>query len=161
MVIDRQMLLGIGVGLMLAATLLAAGGGRQKPPSDVEVIQRAKALGMTFPGEQRLTLEGAPEKNPDAGATLPDGVPGETTQAPPPPGKKASTVTVVVPPGATAGEVARLLRAKSLIADEDEFLRLAAGRQAEAHFLPGTYRFPSNITVRELITSLLTGPQAE
>jgi cell division protein YceG involved in septum cleavage len=68
---------------------------------------------------------------------------------------------VVVPPGATSGEVARLLRGKSLIADEGEFLRIAAGRQAEKRFLPGTYRFASDITVKGLIDALLTGPEAE
>ncbi|MGE5552315.1 MAG: hypothetical protein ACM3XZ_00120 [Betaproteobacteria bacterium] len=153
---------------MLAATLFAAGGGR-KPVSDVEVVRRAKALGMIFPGEGRLTL-GAAEKAKST-EEKPPGEPSSVREPPASPGASSparspqasatrgpSMVTVVVPPGATAAEVARLLRAKSLIADETEFLRKAAARQAETRFLPGTYRFPSNVAVKDMISSLLRGP---
>lgn len=158
MLVDRQLLLGVGVGLLLAATLSALGGGRERPLSEVEIIKRAKALGMGFPGEQRLALNGASEGRPTTPATKPAA---PRTPPPKPAAPGPSTVTVVVPPGATAGEVARLLTVKSLIADEGEFLRLAEARQAESRFLPGTYRFRSDVTVKSLISALLTGPKPE
>lgn len=147
---------------MLAATLSALGGGRESV-SDVEVIRRAKELGMSFPEERRLELGNA-DRPADRRETAAAG--GES--APPirqaPGGREAgrrAEVVVVVPPGATAGEVARLLKGKSLIADEGEFLRLAAAKGGEPRFLPGTYRLPRDITVRSLIGALLTGPQAD
>jgi hypothetical protein len=166
MAFDRQVLFGFGLGLLVAAILFAAGGGR-RPVSEIELIRRAKALGMTFPGEQRLTLEAVEPKAPLA--TQAPAPPAAPAQAPaaarmptptPTPARRPSQVTVVVPPGATAGEVARLLRAKSLIADEAEFLRLASTGQAEARFLPGQYRFRRDIAVRDLIATLVSGPPA-
>ncbi len=150
MSIDRQLLFGLGVGLILAATLLAAGGGR-KPVSDVEVIRRAKALGMTFPGEQRLTLE-APEGKPTRKRAADAPAPATSTA------NGSDVITVVVPPGATASEVARILQSASLIANEQEFLQSAAAQEATTRLRSGTYQFPATIGVEALISSLLSGP---
>lgn len=197
MPLDRQVLLGIGIGLLLGATLTAVGGGHQRSLSRMEIVSRAKALGMTFQGEERLNFAG-PASAPQTAASATPSAPRPVAPSVPPaadtasvvaspsvagaakakptypvPGKPkkvaakvaaapvATTLTVVVPPGATAGEVARLLRSKSLIADEDEFLHMAQVRQAESRFLPGTYRFKSDVTVKSLISSLLSGSRAQ
>lgn len=71
MFIDRRMLLGIGVGLLLAATLSAVGGHRSPRLSDVEVVRRAKELGMSFQEEQRLTVPSAPASAAAGGEARP------------------------------------------------------------------------------------------
>lgn len=164
MFVDRQLLLGVGVGLLLAATLSVAGGGRERPLSRVEVIRRAKALGMTFPGERRLSLGGAPVTKGDGAGDVEPRTPEApaTRKTVPVQGQAGgSTVAVVIPPGATAGEIARMLRAKSLIADEEEFLKIVAARQGESRFVPGAYRFRSDVTVEALLGALFKGPKAE
>lgn len=150
MVIDRRVLLGIGVGLMLAGAVAGTGGDRSKSPSDLEVVRRAKALGMVFAGEERL---GFPAEKPSKPTATVGGMKGQQRSGP-------RTVVVEIPAGASAGEVARVLRGRSLIADEREFLRLAEEEKAAARFQAGTYRVASNITVRELIKTLVSGPRS-
>ncbi|MGE5507056.1 MAG: hypothetical protein ACM3RP_01010 [Chitinophagales bacterium] len=148
MLIDRQTLLGIGVGLLLAATLSAVAGHQAGRVSDLEVIRRAKELGMSFPGEQRAAGP-APASARQAPAPAPDAR------------AESDTVTVAVPQGASVAYVARLLSEKSLIADETEFLKVAGERNVGTRFKPGTYRFPRDVRVRDLVSVLLAGPEPQ
>lgn len=163
MLIDRQMLLGVGVGLLLAATLSALGGGARRPLSRVELIRQAKALGMSFPDEVRLNLGAVPgaQGGPPASGTGPVAPKAPSEANTPSAVGVVRTVEIVVPPGATGSEVARLLRAKGLIADEKEFLSLATVRQVAPRFMPGAYRVSQDVTVKALIEALSKGPKAE
>jgi hypothetical protein len=51
--VDRELLLGVGVGLILAVSLRLSGGPVGKHMTDLSVINRARQLGLIFPVEER------------------------------------------------------------------------------------------------------------
>lgn len=54
--LDRELLLGVGIGLILAVSLRFAGGPGGHL-SDLAVVERARRLGLVFPGEERPVSE--------------------------------------------------------------------------------------------------------
>ena len=48
---DRKILLGIGIGLLLGALIMVVNVKPSKPISNLEIENRARGLGMDFPGD--------------------------------------------------------------------------------------------------------------
>ncbi|MDI3280803.1 MAG: hypothetical protein QJR13_05480, partial [Bacillota bacterium] len=69
----RDLLTGLGMGLILAAVLVAFAG--RRPLAREEIIKQARAVGMVFPQEVRLSEEEPPREEQQAGeeALLPPG----------------------------------------------------------------------------------------
>lgn len=185
-------LLGFGMGLLLAGTLWAvwpAPGAEQPPaggaaapaepgagaggaaqptgptgPSGGATASGTPATGAgetTAPGTAPGTQPGAqPATQPGAGAAPAAPGPGTapvSPQEPVTPPVSAEPVTVVVEPGMTAPDVAALLRAQGLIADETAFLNRLAERGLDTLLQAGTFNIPANATLDQVIDLLTAG----
>lgn len=137
----RDLLTGLGVGLILASVLVAFAGHRPLPRE--EIIKQARAVGMVFPQEARLSEGGVPQEEKGTGEKMPL-----------PPGLRR----VTIPPGSSGSQIARLLEEAGVITDRGEFLALALAEGADVRFRAGTYVFKTSEPVGEVIKKLRRGP---
>jgi len=72
--------------------------------------------------------------------------------------KPGQSVSVVIYEGATTSEIARVLREKGIIADEQSFRTRAFERGADILLKPGTYTLITGMDLDELINMLVIGP---
>lgn len=101
----KYYLRGLGIGVIVTALIMGiASSGKKETLSDSEIIERAKALGMTE--ETTLIADAAPDNNsettaePQATATTPTSVPAVTSQ--PAESTAAPAATAISTPAATA-----------------------------------------------------------
>jgi cell division protein YceG involved in septum cleavage len=126
--------LGLGVGLMLGAAVLAAA---PRPGlTDAAVVARARVLGMINPTE-------LPPVQPIA------------KEAPAP----AKVAVVLVGPGMDFGTVAEMLTGAGVISDPAAFLARVKERELTGRMQTGAHELPaSGATVDQVIDKLTSAP---
>ncbi len=143
-------LLGMGVGLILAAFLVLLAGPHQDLTRS-EIEWRARQLGMVYPAEElgwagagqgkgALSVHGDGEGERSAGTGADNG----------------KRVTVVVPKDLTASEIAQALVEGGVIKEKQPFIEEAVKRGIDTRFRAGVYLFRGDETLDEVFR-VLTG----
>lgn len=142
----QGLMVGLGLGLLLAALLLPflpAKGAPPEPPAPESPAGQTNPADET-PGQQVVGKEEEPTADPGEMVTPPP------VSTPPQP----ANVTFVVEPGSTSQQIAASLKAANLIADEQEFLQRVVALGVETRLQAGTFVIPTGATVDQVIGEL-------
>jgi hypothetical protein len=128
---------GLGVGLMIGAAVLAAS---PKPGlTDAEAIARARQLGMINPTE------------------LPPSPPAAQTSQTPQAQTQPKTMVLLVPPGTDFGAAADALQEAGIVKDKEAFLARVKEREVAAKLVIGAHELPAaGATADQIIDSLIS-----
>jgi rhodanese-related sulfurtransferase len=175
----RHLLLGIGITLIILSLVLI---NVEIPANKAqltreEIINKAKELGMMFPGEdykrgffldpgvnlKESLLESSSEQAEDESDPETEKIATEKMAAEEQTGEDQrqlaadQVITIVVSSGMRAQEVAELLVRKGLLQDGEAFLKLLEKFEVENKIMAGRYEFSSNVSELELLFSLTAG----
>lgn len=143
--VDRRfqqgLLVGLGLGLMVAALVVAFLPRGQEPRQQVASNPPAVSNPPVAKAEQ-------PAPKPESSAA-----PAQTQAAPQP--SRPATVTFVVEEGSPSQKIAADLKAAGLIKSEQEFLDLVFALGMETQLKAGTFEIPSDASV-DAVIKLLT-----
>jgi len=148
---------GIGIGIIFTTIILAVSfyiNGGSKKITDVEVIERAKSLGMEFlstedmEAESQTTLTEAEETTPEASSMVGETqTEVETEQGP---------LVIEVEKGMIWRDIAKILAEEKIIPNEDEFWEYVYRNARRKDIYVGTYEVPRDAdfdTIIEIFTT--------
>ncbi|MFZ5824577.1 MAG: hypothetical protein ACOY94_09640 [Bacillota bacterium] len=147
----QGLLVGLGLGLMLAAILFP-------------FLPQREAPGEQLASDPPAAQAEQPKADPPADAppatqppaTQPPGTQPPVTQPPAPttPPPQPANVTFTVEPGSSSQEIAANLKAAGLINDEEEFLKLVVAYGVETRLQAGTFVIPTDASVDKVLETL-------
>lgn len=136
----QGLLVGMGLGLMVAAVLMP-------------FVPRREAL----PPEQAAADPSPVQVEPKPAQTQPAQTPPAQTppaEGPAPATPKAANVNFTVDPGSSTQEIAANLKAAGLIADEQTFLELVVASGLETSLQAGTFVIPTGASPEKVLEKL-------
>lgn len=126
------MAFGLGVGLILAAALVALFP-QVQTLSNAEITERARALGMSF---------------------LTEMPPADQSRAPAPQAPPPGLLTVLVRPGTSVPELAEMLAEGGAVKDRERFVKLAAERGATGTIAAGAHTVSLGDSLEQIVDKL-------
>lgn len=148
--IGKDILLGIGIGVLISAIAIGFFGNGNARMSQAEIIEKAREIGMKFPGEAGTARTDVGTGEDGVGA--PDKNLVETTTRPVN-GRKMVTLIE----GLTATQIARMLHTHGAINNEEEFLAEAERRGFTRQLIAGNYWFKQDEAVEVVVERLIRG----
>ncbi|MCL4516009.1 MAG: hypothetical protein M1379_10565 [Firmicutes bacterium] len=155
--IGKDILLGVGIGVVISAIAVGFFGNGSARISQAEIIEKAREIGMRFPGE-------AGTAKADTGIARTDVGTGEngagtasanSVEDPSRPAIGRKMVTLIE--GLTAAQIARMLHTHGAIGNEEEFLAEAERRGFTRQLIAGNYWFRQNESVEVVVDRLIRG----
>ncbi len=155
--IGKDILLGVGIGVLISAMAVGFFGNGNPRMSQAEIIEKAREIGMKFPGEAGTakadtgiarTEVGMGENGAGTAST-------NSVEAPSRPANVRKMVTLIE--GLTAAQIARMLRTHGAIGNEEEFLAEAERRGFTRQLIAGNYWFKQDEPVEIVVDRLIRG----
>ncbi|MGF7186001.1 cell division protein YceG involved in septum cleavage [Desulfitispora alkaliphila] len=132
--IDRRMMLGLGIGLIISALVFLLFSSPQKEQlSEEEIILRAETMGMVSQEKYREALEEVEREDKS---------------------KDKELVEIQIPNGTSTGNIATILKANNVIENEVNFVEMVYLLDLQYKLIAGTYVLPQEADSAEIILAL-------
>lgn len=144
----KDLLLGIGIALIITSSILMvtdSGSYKDDQLSHSKIIEKARKVGMLFPGEDINTRD---ELYLERQTTL------ESTRLSSKKPPLSSQIIIEIPTGISSREVADLLQENNLIKDKKSFIKLLTKFNLANKIMAGRYQFKTDISPLKLLLTL-------
>ncbi len=154
----KDILLGVGIGLVIAAIGIGFFDKENNRLSQAEIVEKARAIGMRFPGEAGVTGSTGAVGTDTGAAAIGAGLPasGENSLVAPAKSINGRRMVTLIE-GLTAAQIARMLHTHGAINDEGQFLAEAERRGFTRQLIAGNYWFKQNEAVETVVDRLIRG----
>ncbi len=163
--LQRDFLLGVGVGFIISAIMVSVFGRVELTDQDIKagaaklgMVQKEQSLEDKRPTDAEDVTTAA-EKVYKQSYQISSGQPAASADTTETPGTvKPVSVQVVIRPGMGSEQIAKMLEEKGVVKDQREFYQVVTEMKAHTRFRTGTFTVPSGGDMREIVRILTNNP---